>query len=238
MITLLGCMVSTFLFLVLAKAKNLRIKNKELLKVNQVLNENEERFRAITRTAQDGIIIIDNNANIVFWNEAAGKMFEYEEKEIMGKAIDIVVPKRYKKAHKKGFERTKATGEHCVIGNTVELAGLKKSGNEFPLEMSLSEWKTAESVFYTGILRDISDRKIIEKQRDNSISDLQKALSEVKTLQGFLPICSHCKSIRDDKGSWTQIEEYIHKHSDAEFSHGICQKCAEKYYPDLDLYDE
>lgn len=70
------------------------------------------------------------------------------------------------------------------------------------------------------------------------VSDLQKALSEVKTLRGFLPICSYCKKIRDDKGYWNQIESYIHEHSEVEFSHSICQKCAKKYYPDLDLYDE
>ncbi|MCA1792683.1 MAG: hypothetical protein LC660_02225 [Desulfobacteraceae bacterium] len=67
---------------------------------------------------------------------------------------------------------------------------------------------------------------------------LKKALLKIKTLSGLLPICSHCKKIRDDKGYWTQIESYIHEHSDAVFSHGICQECAKKYYPDLDIYDE
>lgn len=68
--------------------------------------------------------------------------------------------------------------------------------------------------------------------------DLEKALAEVKTLSGLLPICSNCKKIRDDKGYWNQIEGYIQQHSEAEFSHGICQECAKKYYPDFDLYDD
>jgi hypothetical protein len=76
------------------------------------------------------------------------------------------------------------------------------------------------------------------REREKLIAELQKALSEVKTLRGFLPICSHCKKIRDDEGYWNQIESYIHKHSDAEFSHGICPECAQKYYPDMDLYEE
>jgi hypothetical protein len=67
---------------------------------------------------------------------------------------------------------------------------------------------------------------------------LKEAMSEIKQLKGILPICSHCKNIRDDKGYWSKIEAYIHKHSDAEFSHAICPECAEKYYPDLDLYDD
>ena len=68
--------------------------------------------------------------------------------------------------------------------------------------------------------------------------DLEKALAKVKTLSGLLPICSHCKKIRDDKGYWNQIESYIQKHSEAEFSHGICQECAKKYYPGFHLYKD
>ena len=67
---------------------------------------------------------------------------------------------------------------------------------------------------------------------------VQDAVREIRTLSGLLPICSHCKKIRDDKGYWTQIESYIHEHSEAEFSHSICQECAKRYYPDMDLYDE
>ena len=67
---------------------------------------------------------------------------------------------------------------------------------------------------------------------------LKNALDEIKTLRGIIPICSHCKKIRDDKGYWNQIETYIQDHSETEFSHSICQECAKKYYPDMDLYDE
>jgi len=75
-------------------------------------------------------------------------------------------------------------------------------------------------------------------QLNDTLQDLQAALSEVKTLRGFLPICSYCKKIRDDKGYWNQIESYIQGHSDAEFSHSICQECAKKYYPDMDIYGD
>jgi len=61
----------------------------------------------------------------------------------------------------------------------------------------------------------------------------QKHAAEIKTLRGILPICTHCKNIRDDKGAWNQIEGYIHSHSDAEFSHGICPHCAKTLYPDF-----
>lgn len=85
---------------------------------------------------------------------------------------------------------------------------------------------------------EIERRKNAENERDKVIQELKKALSEVKTLQGFLPICCICKNIRDDQGYWNKIESYIRDHSDAEFSHGICPECAKKHYPDLYIPDK
>jgi len=76
-----------------------------------------------------------------------------------------------------------------------------------------------------------------ERERDQLILELSEALSKVKQLTGLLPICMHCKKIRDDKGYWSQIETYIQKHSEAEFSHSICRECAETLYPDMNLYE-
>ena len=70
------------------------------------------------------------------------------------------------------------------------------------------------------------------EEREKLIAELREALATIKTLHGILPICSSCKKIRDDKGSWTQIEAYISEHTDTQFSHGICSECAEKLYPD------
>ncbi len=83
---------------------------------------------------------------------------------------------------------------------------------------------------------EIERRIKAEKELGKVVQDLQKALSEVKTLQGILPICAHCKKIRDDKGYWKQIESYIRDHSEVDFSHGICPECAKKFYPDYDIY--
>ncbi len=71
---------------------------------------------------------------------------------------------------------------------------------------------------------------LMELRRLNK--ELQKALSEINTLRGIIPICANCKRIRNDKGYWEKIESYISKHSDADFSHGICPECARKLYPD------
>ncbi|MDP2971139.1 MAG: DUF3365 domain-containing protein, partial [Deltaproteobacteria bacterium] len=80
-------------------------------------------------------------------------------------------------------------------------------------------------------------RKQAEEEREKMIGDLKKALSQVKTLSGFIPICASCKKIRDDKGYWEQVEIYIRDHSEAEFSHGICPDFMKKLYPDETLED-
>ncbi|ACN13702.1 signal transduction family protein (GGDEF domain protein) [Desulforapulum autotrophicum HRM2] len=85
---------------------------------------------------------------------------------------------------------------------------------------------------------EIAERKKTETDRERLITELQKALENVKTLSGFLPICSHCKKIRDDDGKWHDVADYVHDRSEAEFSHGICPECAQKYYPDFDIYSD
>lgn len=84
-----------------------------------------------------------------------------------------------------------------------------------------------------GISRDITARKQNEEEKAKLIGELQKTIGEIKTLSGLLPICASCKNIRDDKGYWNKIETYIAHHSEAEFTHSICQECAKKLYPNL-----
>ncbi len=93
---------------------------------------------------------------------------------------------------------------------------------------------------YRGTDRDITERKQAEQalqeaseEREKLIRDLQFALDHVKTLEGLIPICAHCKKMRDDKGYWNQVEEYISGHTDATFTHGICPDCARKLYDEL-----
>ncbi len=84
-----------------------------------------------------------------------------------------------------------------------------------------------------GFIVDISDSKALETERENLIDELQLAVSEIKVLRGILPICANCKKIRDDQGYWSRIESYIQKHTDTEFSHGLCPACMKKLYPDV-----
>jgi len=101
------------------------------------------------------------------------------------------------------------------------------------LEKLVEERTVALSEANTKLQLDIVERKKLYDQREELIRELEYALTKVKTLSGFLPICSACKKIRDDKGYWQQLEAYLVKHSGTEFSHSICPECSKKLYPEL-----
>ena len=83
-------------------------------------------------------------------------------------------------------------------------------------------------LFFRPLTSQITKRQQAEDEKDALIIDLKKALDEVKTLQGIIPICAYCNKIRDEEGLWSKLEAYIHSHSNAEFSHGVCPECYKK----------
>ena len=193
--------------------------------------QSETKFRSVAQSAKDAIITADNQGKIAFCNTAADKMFGYREGELIGQSISILMPQRFRAAHESGVAQVAASGKSRLVNETLELFGISKDGSEFPIELSLSNWKSGDHTFYAGIIRDISKRKEHEKEREALIDNLKRSLAKVRRLSGLLPICASCKKIRDDKGYWNQIEAYIRDHSEAEFSHGICPECTRKLYP-------
>jgi len=133
-----------------------------------------ERYRAIVQAAQDAIILGDQEGNILSWNESAQTMFGYTADEVVGEPLTLLMPHRYRQAHQQGLKRIKSTGETRVVGKRVELHGLKKGGEEFPIELSLSRSVETEEVFYCGIIRDISERKLAEQSLKDSEERFRK----------------------------------------------------------------
>ena len=127
------------------------------------LRESEMWFRTLAESAKDAIISADSSGDIVFWSKGAQTIFGYEQEEVLGRPLTMLVPEQYREAHRIGVQRFKATGERHVIGTTVELHGLRKDGTEFPLELSLADWKTSIGTFFSGIIRDITERKRVEE---------------------------------------------------------------------------
>ncbi len=172
-------------------------KVKRLEKEAAARKESETKFRSVTQSAKDAIITADKGGKIVFCNTAAYKMFGHREGELIGQSVSILMPQRFRAAHEKGMAKVVATGKSRLIEETIELFGITKAGSEFPVELSLSTWISGDDPFYTGIIRDISERKRHEKERDALIDNLKKSLAKVRKLSGLLPICASCKKIRD-----------------------------------------
>ncbi|MFQ5862395.1 MAG: HD domain-containing phosphohydrolase [Candidatus Brocadiales bacterium] len=139
--------------------------------------ESEEKFRSISASAQDAIIMVDNAGNISYWNEAARKTFGYSQKEVVGKFLhELIVPDGLRGDFLKGFRRFQDTGQGPFIGKTVELVAIKRDGTEFPVEHSVSAVRIKGKWNAVGIMRDITERKQAEEEIKQSIERLRKAL--------------------------------------------------------------
>jgi PAS domain S-box-containing protein len=131
-------------------------------RAEEALRESEERFRAVAETATDAIVSADKLGHITYFNPGAERIFGYAARDVIGRPLTLLMPTRFHDAHRQGLARFLTTGEARVIGRTVELVGRRKEGTEFPLELSLASWKAGGDTFFTGIIRDITERKRAE----------------------------------------------------------------------------
>ena len=147
-----------------------------LEKSGKDLRDSEEMFRAISATANDTIILMDDHGNISFWNKAAERAFGYSEQEILGGNLhDLLVPSKYLEEFKRGFEHFKLTGRGQIIGKTYEVTALRKNGEEFPVELSVSAVNLQGKWNAIGIVRDITRRKQVG-------ADLKESEKKYRTL--------------------------------------------------------
>lgn len=126
------------------------------------LQDSEAQLLSVVQSTKDGIVSINARGNITFWNSGAEAMFGYSVQEVMGRPVTVIIPERCREAHRQGVARASAAGHLTVDGTMFELVGLRKDGTEFPVEFSLASWKAKSGAFFTGILRDISERKRTE----------------------------------------------------------------------------
>ncbi len=150
---------------------------------------------------------------------------------------DIVTPEEFSRllavtmeTQQKGLQPDgtyRRTGEQEIF----ETVGVRRDGSRFPVEFQPVFVLNDEQVPVASrlIFRDISTRKAAEAEREQLVAELREALSNVRKLEGLLPICAWCKKVRDDGGYWSELEAYVDAHSDARFSHGICPSCARQF---------
>ncbi len=146
----------------------------------------EQKFRSVTESAIDAIISADCVGRIVSWNSAATEILGYTAEETVGRRLELIIPERFHQAHRDGMGRVTGGGESRVIGKTVELNARTKSGKEIPIELSLSTWMVHQERYYTGIIRDISERKQAEEQLKDYAEELSRQHEELKLTQSQL----------------------------------------------------
>lgn len=152
----------------------LRAGNREISEILESLESREKQFRSVVETAREAIISVNSDDEIIFWNQGAETIFGYSSDEMLGKSVTAVMPEQYRALHKKGLKRVVKTGKSKVIGQTVELLGLRKDGSEFPVELSLAKWAVGGETFFTAIIRDVTERKraeeaVSEKRKLNAL---------------------------------------------------------------------
>lgn len=151
----------------------------------QILRESEEKFRSITAAAQDAIILIDENGLVRYMNKAAEAVTGYREDEMFGKDMhQYFAPQRFKHDIKTGFDAFVKTGAGMLTGRTSELVAVKKDGTEFPIELSIAPVQRNGKINAIGILRDISERKRVEKRLELSSRVMEHALEGIMLTDG------------------------------------------------------
>jgi PAS domain S-box-containing protein len=159
-----------------------------IVRVMALRRQSEEKFRTVAETATDAIVSADDHGTITYINRWGERIFGRPAGEMVGRPLTLLMPERFHEAHRKGLARFLSTGEARVIGKTVELVGRKEDGTEFPLELSLSSWTLGDRTYFTGILRDISERKRAEETLRLYAAQLESANKE---LEAFSYSVSH-----------------------------------------------
>ncbi|MCB2148396.1 MAG: response regulator [Deltaproteobacteria bacterium] len=208
------------------------------------LKESEERLDSIIKSVPDIIYRLDAQGRITFISDAVIPYGYWPRDLLFRNILDLVHPDdRARAAHRindrrrgkrdaDNLELRFLTGGNGPGSPELERIFLVRAQGLFRLYCN-EPTNVRTFIGTQGIAKDITERKRAEAEREKLIKELKNALADVKTLSGLIPICASCKKIRDDKGYWNQIETYIRDNSDAQFTHGICPKCAQKLYGDF-----
>src|SRR6516164_6520587 len=126
----------------------------------------QDALRLVLETALDAVVVMNSDGVVVDWNDRAAGFFGWSRNEAVGQAMaDLIIPERYREAHRNGLQRYLETGIGSVLGTRIEVAGLRWNGEEFPVELSISPIRDGKSIFFVGCLRDITERNALRLAR-------------------------------------------------------------------------
>jgi PAS domain S-box-containing protein len=179
-------------------------------------------------TAKESILVVQEE-HVVFVNNGFLRLLDMTPESVLGRNFTEFVAAEDRELLLNNY-RLRVSGVENRVAYDIRL--LDRHGKTIWVTVSAARITHQGRPASMALLTDISARMEREAERERLIEELRLALQEKKTLSGLLPICAHCKKIRDDQGYWKQIEVYIHSHSAVEFSHGVCPDCLEKWFPD------
>lgn len=159
----------------------------ESKKMETTIRDSEIKFRSVAESATDAIISVNSAGEIIYWNKAAQDIFQYKVEDVLGQTLEMIIPKRYRGMHTHRMQIAHDQSNYQLQRSPLEVMGLKRDGTEFPIELSIASWETEAGKFFSGIVRDITERKRVEESR-LAVEAAQKA-SQAKS--EFLSRMSH-----------------------------------------------
>jgi PAS domain S-box-containing protein len=156
---------------------------------NQVLSESEARVRAVLNSAISAVVVIDSTGKIIDWNARAEQMFGWARPEAIGRDLgETIIPPAFRERHHKGLKHFLATGEGPVLNRVLELKALRRNGDEFPVELSISPMKNGDAITFCGFITDITERKRMEEVRERFAAIVESSDDAIvsKTLDGIV----------------------------------------------------
>ncbi len=193
--------------------------------------------RAVLDSALDCIISMDHEWRITDFNPAAEKTFGCQRYEVLEKSfITTLIPPHLHEYFRKELEHYSATGDSELIGRRVDTFAMRADGSTFAVELSLVRVAVFGPPVYAAFMRDITERKKAELNRDEVIHGLKKTVSEMKTRAGgetLVTQCAACFKVLRDSNEWIEAETYLKDHPHTNFTHGYCHECARTLYPEV-----
>lgn len=192
-----------------------------------------------------GLCVLDADFQVLYWNRCLELWTGREREHVLAQDIGTYFHRFRERQYRDRMSFTFANGTPIVFSYQLHpdlfsdapgvpnSRALRATVTAIPKEEAQGYWALVVVENVTELNQRIEQYRAMHKRALEEMAAREEALAEIRVLSGLLPICCVCKSVRDDRGYWHQVEAYIAKHSEASFSHGICPKCQHRMYPEF-----
>lgn len=197
-----------------ASHRQLGVEIAQRKNAQDALIESEAKFRSVVESAQDAILTVDAAGRLVAVNHGAELLFRYHRRDLIGRAMTRLIPRGLRSAARLGLKLLAAGGDPEQLRRPIESCGRRRDGTEFPLEFTVAAWRTRAGLFYTGVVRDISERKVAERALRESREHYIRLFEEARAME---------ESLRQLSNKVLTVQEEERKHISRELHDEIGQ---------------